>query len=50
MRCDLCGAAGTSFIRASHESRGIVLLCNACLRREKDRLRPLPGKEGCGCR
>jgi hypothetical protein len=47
MNCDLCGAPGTRFIRANHESRGIVLLCDTCLRREKDHLRPLRGRGGC---
>ncbi|WP_164913648.1 hypothetical protein [Methanoculleus taiwanensis] len=47
MNCDLCGAPGTRFLRVNHESRGIVLLCDACREREKGRLRPLPKRGGC---
>lgn len=47
MNCDMCGTPGTRFLRVSHERYGIVLLCEACREREKDRLRPLPKR--CGC-
>jgi hypothetical protein len=49
MNCDLCGASGTRFVRANHERYGMVRLCEACLEREKDRLRPLRKRGGCGC-
>ena len=50
MKCGICGTSGTRFTRVNHERYGIVLICDACLAREKEHIRSLPGHRGCGCR
>ncbi|MDT8357589.1 MAG: hypothetical protein RQ758_03695 [Methanomicrobiaceae archaeon] len=49
MKCDLCGSEGTRFFRVKHEREGVVLLCSACMKQEKNRVRPPRGRGSCGC-
>jgi len=49
MKCAICGKSGTSFKKVNHQELGVVLLCDACLVDEKDRILSLPHRSGCGC-
>jgi ribosome-binding protein aMBF1 (putative translation factor) len=46
MRCEICGKDSDSLFKAKHRERGGVKICEECLRREKERLRP---SGGCSC-
>lgn len=49
MKCDLCGAPGTRFVRAVHQRRGPLIVCVDCYERERALFVPLPDRDGCGC-
>jgi len=49
MKCAICGESGISFTKVKHQELGVVFLCDACLRKEKDRIHPLHHRTGCGC-
>ena len=49
MKCAMGGDSGISFTRVNHQELGVVLICDTCLLQEKDQLRPLPHRSGCGC-
>jgi len=49
MNCEICGKSGTSFTKVNHQETGVVLLCDACLLKEKDRILSLPHHSGSGC-
>jgi ribosome-binding protein aMBF1 (putative translation factor) len=49
VKCDLCGAPGTRFVRVVHRRHGTIIVCRDCYERERDLLVPLPERDGCGC-
>jgi hypothetical protein len=49
MNCAICAEPGISFTKVNHQELGVVLLCNACLAKEKDRILSLPHHSGCSC-